>query len=215
MTVKRGKFITLEGVEGSGKGVQMRLLEKEFQRRQVPFLSTREPGGTALGVALRRILLQKDGALREPHAELLLYLADRYQHLKEIIEPALSRGLHVISDRYHDATLAYQGYARGINLSRIDQLTRILALQMPDLTFVFDVPVEIALSRARSRNLKEESDQWGRFEAEALEFHRKVRDGYHRLAELCSRRICVIDGAGTPKEVFGRVLKVLRRRRIL
>ena len=205
----------MEGVEGSGKGVQMNLLEGEFRRREILFVSTCEPGGTEFGIALRRILLQKDGARRDPIAELLLYLADRYQHLKEIIEPALSGGFHVLCDRYHDATLAYQGYGRGIGLPRIDQLAKILALRMPDLTFVFDIPVEVGLRRARRRNRKEKTSEWGRFEAESLQFHQKVREGYCGLAERFPKRILVIDAGGTPSEVFTSVLKVLRRRRIL
>lgn len=213
--LKRGKFITLEGTEGSGKSVQLRLLEKEFRRRKIPFVSTHEPGGTALGVALRRILLRRDGAKREPISELLLYLADRYQDLKEIIEPALSGGLHVVCDRYHDATLAYQGYARGIGFSRIDRVAKILALRMPDLTFVFDVSVPIALDRARARNVRQRVEKWGRFEDETLEFHEKVREGYRLLAQRHPRRISVIEASGTPVEVWERVLRVLEERRIL
>lgn len=213
--MKSAKFITLEGIEGSGKSVQLRLLEKEFRRQQIPFVSTHEPGGTPLGVALRRILLRKGGAMRDPVSELLLYLADRYQHLQETVEPALLRGLHVICDRYHDATLAYQGHARGIGFASIDRLAKILALRSPDLTFVFDVSVRVGLCRARARNIREKGEEWGRFEDEALEFHEKVREGYQRLARQYPRRICLIDASGTPAEVWERVLPVLKRRRIL
>lgn len=209
------KFITFEGTEGSGKSVQLRLLEEEFRRRKIPFVSTREPGGTAFGSALRQILLQKNGAAREPVAELLLYLADRYQDLKEIIEPALAKGQHVICDRYHDATLAYQGFARGISFAKIDQLAQILALRTPDLALVFDLDVKLGLERARSRNTQENDDAWGRFEAETLEFHQKVREGYHLLAQREPERVILVDASGTPEEVFKKVKRILRNRRIL
>lgn len=210
-----GKFITLEGIEGSGKSIQMRLLEEEFRRRGLAFISTREPGGTGFGDAVRQVLLRRDGAQREPIAELLLYLADRYQDLKEIIEPALARGLHVLCDRYHDATLAYQGHARGIGFATIDALSRILDLRVPDVTLVLDVDVRLGLERARRRNRQQEGDPWGRFEAESLGFHEKVREGYRLLARQCPQRVCLIDGSGAPQEVFSRIQEVLKERGIL
>ena len=145
-----GKFITLEGIEGSGKSVQLHLLEEELKKRKVRFLITQQPGGTPFGEEVRQILLQREGAQREPTAELLLYLADRYQHLKEVIEPTLTQGLHVLCDRYHDATLAYQGHARGLGFPMVDQLAKILALRIPDLTLVLDLEVEVGLKRGES-----------------------------------------------------------------
>ena len=171
-----GKFITLEGIEGSGKSVQLHLLEEELKKRKVRFLITQQPGGTPFGKEVRQILLQREGAQREPTAELLLYLADRYQHLKEVIEPSLTQDLHVFCDRYHDATLAYQGHARGLGFPMVDQLAKILALRIPDLTLVLDLEVEVGLKRARARNQKENSETWGRFEAEDLDFHRSPQD---------------------------------------
>lgn len=212
--MKTGQFITLEGIEGCGKSLQMRLLEEEFRRRNIPLLSTREPGGTLFGSRLRQILLESDGAPREAVAELLLYLADRYQHLKEVIEPALLRGVDVLCDRYHDATLAYQGYARGIGFAPIDQLAEVLQFRVPDLTFVLEIPVGEGLRRARHRNLAENSEGQGRFEAEAAHFHEKVREGYRLLARRHPDRIHLIDASGTPQQVLERVLEVLRRRKI-
>ena len=207
-----GKLITLEGIEGSGKSVQVHLLEEELKKRNVRFLITQQPGGTPFGKEVRQILLQREGAQREPTAELLLYLADRYQHLKEVIEPTLSQGLHVLCDRYHDATLAYQGHARGIGFPVVDQLAKILALRSPDLTLVLDVEVEIGLKRARERNQKENSETWGRFEAEDLDFHRRVREGYQLLAQREPDRVLLVDASGTPEEVFEKLWGLLEAR---
>ncbi len=207
-----GKFITLEGIEGSGKTVQLHLLEEELKKRKVRFLITQQPGGTPFGKEVRQILLQREGAQREPTAELLLYLADRYQHLKEVIEPSLTQGLHVLCDRYHDATLAYQGHARGIGFAMVDQLAEILALPIPDLTLVLDVEVEIGLKRARERNQKENSETWGRFEAEDLDFHRRVREGYQLLVQREPERVLLVDASGTPEEVFEQLLGLLEQK---
>jgi dTMP kinase len=202
----RGRFITFEGTEGSGKTLQLAFLEARLRKQDVPYLLTREPGGTAYGDSIRRILLRQDNVQREPMSELLLYLADRYQHLHEIVEPALAKGTHVISDRYHDATLAYQAYARGIGLSRVDKLAEILGLRKPDLTIILDIEVETGLQRARIRNKEESKEEWGRFEAEELAFHRKVREGYHLLAEREPQRMRLIDASGSPDEVAQRVV---------
>lgn len=210
-----GKFITLEGIEGSGKTGQLHLLEKELKKREVGFLTTQQPGGTPFGQEVRQILLQREGARREPTAELLLYLADRYQHLKEVIEPALAQGLHVLCDRYHEATLAYQGHARGIGFAMVDQLAEILALRVPDLTLVLDVEVEVGLKRARERNQRENSEAWGRFEAEDLDFHRRVREGYQLLVKRAPDRILLVDASGTSEEVFNKILGLLEERELV
>ncbi len=207
-----GKFITLEGIEGSGKTVQLHLLEEKLKKRKVHFLITQQPGGTPFGKEVRQILLQREGAQREPTAELLLYLADRYQHLKEVIEPTLIQGLHVLCDRYHDATLAYQGHGRGIGFAMVDQLAEILALRIPDLTLVLDVEVEIGLERARERNQKENNETWGRFEAEDLDFHRRVREGYQLLVQRAPDRVLLVDASGTQEEVFEKLLGLLEER---
>ena len=210
-----GKFITLEGIEGSGKTVQLCFLEEELGRRDIRFVVTQQPGGTPFGKEIRQILLQKEGAKREPTAELLLYLADRYQHLKEVIEPALLGGAHVICDRYHDATLAYQGHARGIGFTTVDQLAEILKLRIPDLTLVLDVKVDMGLERARERNQIENSQRWGRFEAEDLEFHRRVREGYQLLAQRDPDRVLLVNASGAPEAVFKKILGLLEQHGIL
>ena len=210
-----GKFITLEGIEGSGKSVQLHLLEEELKKRKVHFLITQQPGGTPFGKEVRQILLQQEGAQREPTAELLLYLADRYQHLKEVIEPSLTQGLHVLCDRYHDATLAYQGHARGLGFPMVDQLAKILALRIPDLTLVLDLEVEVGLKRARERNQNENSETWGRFEAEDLDFHRRVKEGYQLLVQREPDRVLPVDASGTPEEVFKNLLGLLEERGII
>jgi len=210
-----GKFITLEGIEGSGKSVQLHLLEEELKKRKVRFLITQQPGGTPFGKEVRQILLQQEGAQREPTAELLLYLADRYQHLKEVIEPSLTQDLHVFCDRYHDATLAYQGHARGLGFPMVDQLAKILALRIPDLTLVLDLEVEVGLKRARARNQKENSETWGRFEAEDLDFHRRVKEGYQLLVQREPDRVLPVDASGTPEEVFKNLLGLLEERGII
>ncbi len=203
-------FITFEGVEGSGKTLQIMRAEEYFLARGVGCVLTREPGGTEFGTSLRRVLLRSGGPPREPLSELLLYLADRYQHLQEVIEPALRRGLLVLCDRYHDATRAYQGGARRIPIGIIDSLAQILGITEPDATILLDIDPGNALARARSRNESAAAmTEEGRFEAEDLSFHRNVRAAYLELARRYPERIHVIDASGTPDEVFARIQPLL------
>jgi len=203
-------FITFEGIEGSGKTLQVNLAESYLKGKGCPCLITREPGGTDFGLALRRVLLRSQGAQREPMGELLLYLADRYQDLKEVIEPAVRRGIVVISDRYHDATRAYQGAARGIPAGTIDELARVIGIPEPDGTILLDLDAEAALNRARKRNAESSSaSAEGRFEAEDLSFHRRVREGYLALARQHPQRIRVVPAQGSPEEVFARIAPIL------
>jgi dTMP kinase len=211
METKPGKLVTFEGIEGCGKTLQWKLAGEFLLARGVPFRATREPGGTDLGREIRAILLKSAGASPTPVAELLLYLADRCQHLAEVIEPALERGLVVLSDRYHDATLAYQGYARDVGLQWTEELGRLLRIRRPDLTLFIDVPVELGLQRARRRDA-EDGGEYGRFEAEAIDFHHRVREGYRLLAGREPDRIEVVDGTGTPDAVFSRVRDLLEQR---
>ena len=212
---KPGQFITLEGIEGSGKSRQLNLLEKELDRLGLSFTRAQQPGGTPFGEEVRRVLLHKDGAGREPESELLLYLADRFQHLKEVIEPALETGLHVVCDRYHDATLAYQGHARGIGFDLIDRLAEILELRTPDLTLVLDLEVQLGLKRAIERNHRENQEKWGRFEAEDLSFHQKVREGYQLLAQREPERVLLVDASGDPDTVFKKLLALIGQHHLL
>ncbi|MBN1567704.1 MAG: dTMP kinase [Acidobacteria bacterium] len=203
-------FITFEGVEGSGKSLQINRAQAYLQQRGLKCILTREPGGTDFGLALRKVLLDTDGCHREPWCELLLYLADRYQHLKEVIEPALRRGFVVLSDRYQDATRAYQGAARGIPMSEVEKITRLLGIIEPDKTILLDLDPEEGLTRARMRNAASSAAAAeGRFEAEDLEFHRRVREAYLMFAGQWPQRIHIVDAAGTPDEVFSRIKPLL------
>lgn len=211
----RGQFITLEGIEGCGKTIQIGLLARFFEERAVPCRMTREPGGTAFGREVRKILLRHDAIKRQPVSELLLYLADRYQHIQEVVLPALSEGLHVLSDRYHDATVAYQGFARGIPLATIRSLADTLELPTPDLTLILDIDVNTGLERARRRNSSQAVDEFGRFEAEELQFHRQVREAYHKLALREPGRMILVPADGAPEEVCSRLVAVFEQRGIL
>lgn len=209
MSGSSARFITLEGVEGCGKSLQSRLLEERLRASGLPCLHTRQPGGTRFGQEVRDILLHSQSAPREPIAELLLYLADRYQSLKETIEPALAGGRHVVCDRYHDATLAYQGHARGIGFGPIDRIAEILDLRKPDLTIVLDIEVEVGLRRAKQRQVETSQEHMCRFEAEEMEFHRRVREGYRLLRRREPERIRFLDADGTPQAVLERICRLL------
>jgi dTMP kinase len=204
-------FITFEGIEGCGKTLQIKRSEAYLRKKGVPVLLTREPGGTRFGAAVRQVLLCSGGAEREPMPELLLYLADRVQHLEEVVIPALARGVTVLSDRYHDATRAYQGIARGISLEQIDVLARVLGIREPDRTVLLDLDPEAGLERARRRNLETSGQDEGRFEAEEISFHGRVREAYLDLARRWPERIVVVPGTGTPDEVFSRIARLLDR----
>lgn len=203
-------FITFEGIEGSGKSLQITRAHVYLQQKGIDSILTREPGGTGFGLAVRKVLLDRDGSRREPLCELLLYLADRFQHLKEVIQPALEKGVWVLSDRYHDATRVYQGAARGIADAEIERLAGMLGIMEPDKTVLLDLEPELGLSRARRRNSNDASaGAEGRFEAEDLSFHKRVREGYLELASRSPERIHVVHATGTPDEVFSRIVPLL------
>ena len=189
-----GLFITFEGIEGCGKTTQIGHLTSFLERNQRPFLLTREPGGTTIGEQIRRILLSSENEGIEPMAELFLYTAARVQHLQEVIFPALRQGKIVLCDRFADATLAYQGYGRGLDLGWIDEIhRRAMGMVKPDLTFLLDLPVEEGLRRAFKR-IEGQSVKEDRFEKEALNFHQRVREGYLLLARREPQRIVILDG---------------------
>jgi len=200
-------FITLEGIEGSGKTTQLRKLAERIPNAVV----TKEPGGTPTADRIRAILL--DTAVKlDPVAELFLFAASRRQNVVEVIRPALAAGRTVLCDRFTDATLAYQGFGRLLDLDRLRWLNDWATDSLrPDLTLVFDLPEELGLTRARSRNSEAPVDE-GRFELEDLRFFRRVREGYLSLAAGEPDRYVVIDASGTPEEVFARTLDVLRTR---
>ena len=187
-------FITFEGIEGCGKTTQIGLLTSYLQGIQRPFLLTREPGGTEVGERIRQILLSSENAGIEPMAELFLYAAARVQHYRQVISPALHERNIVLCDRFADATLAYQGYGRGLDLAWIEKIhSRTVENIKPDLTFLLDVPVEEGLRRALKR-MEKHTEKEDRFEREALDFHQRVRDGYLALARREPQRIIVLDG---------------------
>lgn len=207
-----GVFITFEGVEGSGKSTQITRLRDRLVRRDREVVLTREPGGTEVGRKLRGVLLGHFDPPVCPVAEAMLYAADRAQHLTEVVEPALSRGAVVLSDRFLDASLAYQGYARELGCETILRLHRQPPLdRRPDRTILLDLDPERALARARRRNdARGDGFDEGRFEAESLAFHERVRDGYLLLAEQERDRIRVLDASGPADEVEERVWGAVR-----
>jgi dTMP kinase len=203
-------FITFEGIEGAGKSLQIARARQYLEKKGIPCRITREPGGTEFGRALRPILLSTDGCSREPMCELLLYLADRHQHLKEVIEPSLARGLVVLSDRYQDATRAYQGAARGIPAETVERLAQLVGIVEPDGTLLLDLEPEEGLMRARERNEAcPVAGAEGRFEAEDLSFHKRVRQAYLDLAARFPGRIRIVSASGTPDEVFSRIAPLI------
>jgi dTMP kinase len=203
-------FITFEGIEGSGKTTQLRRLAERMPSAVV----TKEPGGTPIGDRIRAILLDPQSTGMDATTELFLYAASRRQHVAELIRPALARGEAVLCDRYTDSTLAYQGFGRLLPLDELRTLNDwATARLVPDLTLLFDLPEEVGLRRARSRNdASAELQDESRFEAEDLRFHRRVREGYRSLAAAEPKRWVVIDGDGAPGDVFTRMLEELARR---
>jgi len=199
-------FITFEGIEGCGKTTQIGLLTSFLESLHRPFLLTREPGGTGVGEQIRQILLSSENVGIEPMAELYLYAAARVQHIRQVISPALREGKLVICDRFADATLAYQGYGRGVDLAWIEEIhARTMENVKPDLTFLLDLPVEEGLRRALKR-MEKHSVKEDRFEKEALDFHRRVREGYLILARNQPRRIVALDGMKEEKTLHREIL---------
>lgn len=227
---RQGIFITLEGTDGTGKSTQFRALVRHLRRLGHRVVATREPGGTRIGERIRSILLGVSKALGRasgagsihsgspaPLAELALMYAARAQHLAEVVRPALERGEIVVSDRYNDASIAYQGYGRRLGPGLVKALDRIVCGRtQPDLTLIFDLEPRVALGRARGREVRRGSRR-GRFEAEDLEFHERVRRGYLAIARAEPRRVRVIradrPAAEVAREVEELVDGFLRHRR--
>jgi dTMP kinase len=206
----KGVFITFEGIEGSGKSTQIKLLRGHLTSIGRAVTLTREPGGTPIGDQIRRILLDPANKALDPAAELLLYGASRSQHLAEVIRPALAAGRVVLCDRFSDATFAYQGYGRGLSIDMISEIDRIVTGRMkPDLTLLLDIDVGAGLGRARGRNTSRGLHGESRFENEEMAFHRRVREGYLRLAGEEPGRIRVVEAGGSPEEVHGEIRQIV------
>jgi len=202
-----GKFITLEGIDGSGKSTQLRMLASELRLRQFDVLTTMEPGGTPLGRRLREAFLETEESV-SPLAELLLFAADRAQHVNFLIKPALEEGKLVISDRYADATFAYQGAGRGFSEEMVNEVIALATSGLkPDLTLFFDLPVEKGLERTNSHN--DEKRKNNRMDLETLDFYRRVRDAYLGIADREPERFRVINGDSSVSEIQSEVISVV------
>ena len=196
---ERGLFVTFEGVDGSGKSTQMRRLAAALRERGERVVETAEPGGTHVGAQIRAILLDPANSMLGARAELLLYFAARAQNVDEVLDPALARGEIVLSDRWTDSTLAYQGWGRGLGEEVVEALDRIACRgRRPDLTLWIDIPVDAALERARAGSPD-------RMDSQQREFYLKVAEGYRTLARREPDRVRRVDGAGAEEEVFERV----------
>jgi dTMP kinase len=202
-------FITFEGIDGSGKTTQLRLLHEHLRNHGIDVVVAREPGGTAVGEAIREVLLHSRSTGLKPVTELLLYYASRYQNLVENVLPALADGCWVLCDRFADASMAYQGYGRGVDLELIHQLNRaVVQERQPDLTILIDVEPPLALARARERNQPGAIDE-GRFEKEPLEFFERVREGYLKIARENPERIRQVAGNQPAAAVHQDILSLL------
>lgn len=202
--MKKGIFITFEGIEGCGKTTQGKLLVEKLQNEGLKALYTYEPGDTEAGKYIREILLNSEIKIN-PLCELLLYFADRVQHIEEKINPYIESGFIVICDRFTDSTLVYQGYARGISIDLIMELNRIVLDEFkPDLTILLDCPANIGLGRNKKINKKD------RFEIENLAFHEKVRQGYLELAKLHRERFFVLDATESIDKIAEEIYKKVK-----
>jgi dTMP kinase len=195
------KFITLEGIEGSGKSTSLSTINNYLDSIELDYFNTREPGGGPIGIPIRKLLLDKKTNI-SPEVEMLLMLADRKDHVEQVIKPKLEEGKWVISDRYLDSTTAYQGGGRQLDLQKIEIVNSVLNFPVPDLTILFDLPVEEALERASKRS------QLDRFESEPLEFHERIRQTYLELSQK-EERFKIIDSSKNAEEVSREVIKIM------
>ena len=204
---KRGFLLSFEGIEGSGKTTQIRTLADRLRSLGYLIVETREPGGSPISEQIRSVLLAPDNRAMDARCELLLYLASRVQHLTDIILPSMEKGAVVLCDRYADATLAYQGYGRGLGASVTRQLIRFASgMLVPNLTILIDIPVGVGLERKRR------AGNMDRLDLEEDAFHHKVRKGYLRIARQAPRRVRVIDGTTPPELVAQAIRRIVEER---
>jgi dTMP kinase len=211
--MSRGKFITLEGIEGAGKSTVASALVEALRARGIPVCQTREPGGTPLAERLRQLVLTRGDESLSAEAETLLMFAARAVHLDNLVRPALERGEWVICDRFTDATRAYQGGGRGVDIELIEQLAVSVHKGLePDLTLLLDLPVAVGLDRARARRQANGESVTDRFESESLQFFERVRASYLAIAQRDARRCRLIDAAADAQTVRAAALSVLKER---
>src|SRR5687767_6992199 len=208
------RFVTFEGGDGSGKTTQLRVVESHLRELNRSCVLTREPGGTALGQMLRKVLLEAGDEEITETSELFLYLADRAQHVKRVIAPALFAGKFVLCDRFSDSTLAYQGYGRGMDLDWLRRLNDAATQGLrPDLSFLFDCPVDMGLARVARRGARslDGRPREDRFEREKLDFHERVRQGFLALARAEPKRFRVIDASRPVGDVAEQLRAIVDR----
>lgn len=203
-------FVTFEGMDGCGKTTALRGVAEVLRAEGHEVVCTREPGGCELGKRLRALLLDEKSDI-EPMAELLLFLADRAQHVATVIRPALARGAVVLCDRFSDSTLAYQGFARNLDRGTLHLLNGVATGGLaPDLTLVLDLPVTLGLSRMARRRAEGGEAGETRMDAETLDFHAQVVRGFHFIAEHAPSRVCLIDACPPPEQVRDACLEAVR-----
>ena len=207
-------FITLEGIEGSGKSTLLKALLKFFEQNGKTVIVTREPGGSILGQKLRSIILNASENICS-QAELFMFLADRAQHIEDVISPALARGEIVLCDRYIDSTIAYQGYGRGMDIDLLESFNNTATNNLwPQITFLLDLPPSIGLGRAKARNHIENLTQSeGRFEAEEISFHTKIRNGFLEQAKKYPKRFIILDATQKPLGVAKQAMEILKAKK--
>lgn len=210
--MNKGRLISFEGLDGAGKTTQMGLLERWLEARGVPYIRTREPGGTPLGLEVRRLLLSRPELAIVPLAEAFLFQADRSQHFATLVIPALREGKLVITDRCFDASIAYQGFARGVGVELVEQLS-MLATQgyKPDLTILLDLnPSEVHKRTDISTDQSGTREERTRFDTEGEEFHKRVREGFRALARAHPERIKVVDASRSPEEIHKEIVGLVK-----
>lgn len=200
----KAKFITLEGIEGSGKTSSLKSITDLLDKKNISYVVTREPGGSSIGKELRAILLDPETEI-SPEVELMLMLSDRKDHVEKIILPNLEKGNWVVSDRFMDSSIAYQGGGRQLGKKLIISVAEYLNLPQPDLTLLFDLPVETSLSRVKARG------ELDRFEKEELEFHKRIRNTYLDLAKNNSNRIKIIDSSEKIESMLNNVKQAIEK----
>ena len=215
MTPRPGRFITFEGLDGSGKSTQLALLAKALRQREIAVVTTREPGGTPIGERIRSILLDSRTAGLTPFAEMGLMFSDRAQHIQQVILPGIKRGSFVLCDRYTDSSEAYQGHGRGLGPETVLAMHKLLCRDLwPELTILLQSGLESSIDRARHRNQqssREHSDE-NRFEKEGLEFYRRVAEGFSQIAKRDPQRVKVVAATGSIDATHKKIMRIVEER---